>query len=110
MLTALVFLQSGGPERVASSLARDVPSVQGAALEVVGVLASGIELAVAVAAPLVAVALVVEVASALFARAANPAFVQPLLAPLRSLAILLALALLLERMVEVLAELTRAWP
>jgi hypothetical protein len=49
-----------------------------------------------------AVSVVVEVASALFARAAAPAFVQPLLAPLRSFVVLGVIAILLDRVTEFL--------
>jgi type III secretory pathway component EscT len=68
----------------------------------VAILARGIEVAVAIAAPIVVVSVVVEVGSALVARAAAPAFVQPLLAPLRSVAILAVLAVVFERVVELL--------
>jgi hypothetical protein len=53
------------------------------------------------------VALVVEGASALLARAASPAFLLPTLAPLRTLALLGATALLLERLVEFIVLLQR---
>lgn len=103
MLTAIVFLQSGGPEHVARALLRPNPEVLGPLARAAGQLTAGIELAIAVAAPVLAASIVVEVASALVARAASPAFVQPLLAPLRSIAILGIAALVLERMVELLA-------
>jgi type III secretory pathway component EscT len=106
MLVALVFLQSGGPARVVAAVATAAPPGRGIALEVAATLTAGISLAVAVAAPLVAVALVVEVASALVARAASPAFVQPMLAPLRAVVILGVLAVVLERIVELLARYT----
>jgi type III secretory pathway component EscT len=103
MLIAIVFLESGGASRIAlrlseASLTFESP-LRAAALQLV----LGIELAVAVAAPLVAVAIVIEFASALVARAATPAFVQPLLSPLRSVLLLGALAIALDRMVELLA-------
>jgi hypothetical protein len=59
--------------------------------------------ALAIAAPVLAASIVVELASALIARAATPAFIQPLLAPLRSLVLLAVAALALDRMVELLA-------
>ena len=55
-----------------------------------------------VATPLVMVTIVVEVANALMARAASPAFLMPTLAPLRTLAVLGATALVLDRIVEFL--------
>ena len=65
-------------------------------------IASGIEIAVAVAAPIVAAAVVIEVAGALIARAASPAFLQPVLAPLRSVLLLACAALMLDRMAQLL--------
>jgi hypothetical protein len=56
-----------------------------------------------VAAPVLAASVVLDVASALIARAAAPAFVQQLLAPLRSLLLLGITALLLERMLVLLS-------
>jgi type III secretory pathway component EscT len=102
MLIAISFLESGGASRIAlrltqSSLEFESP-LRSAALQLV----LGIELAVAIAAPLVAVAIIIELASALIARAAAPAFLQPLLAPLRSIVLLGALAIFLDRMIELL--------
>jgi len=45
----------------------------------------------------------VELANALIARSASPAYIAALLAPLRSIAILVAFALLFERMASLLA-------
>ena len=103
LLAALIFLEGGGPARVVAALGRpDLGFSQplfGAAANLVG----GIELALAVATPLLVASLVIEVASALVARAASPAFIQPLLAPLRSLGLLAVSALVLERMLELVA-------
>lgn len=99
MLAALAFLQSGGAARVASSLARVSADVHRPLLSSAVQLAAGIELAVAIATPIVVAAVVVEVAGALIARAATPAAVERLLAPIRSIVLLAALALLLDRMV-----------
>jgi hypothetical protein len=102
MLVAIAFLQGGGAEQAVAALVESPEVSNSAVLEVIRVLSSGIGLAVAVMAPLLAVSIVVEVASALVARAASPAFIQPMLAPLRSFIILGALALLLERVVSFL--------
>lgn len=109
MLVSVIFLQSGGAVRVASALA--APAELGLSLSgvVVG-LTRSIEVALAVAAPVVAASIVFELASALVARAAAPAFVLPLLAPLRSIALLAVVALLLDRMAELLALLAAAKP
>jgi type III secretory pathway component EscT len=103
MLAAILFLESGGPARVAAALA--VPELSYAAplTRAATNLAASVELAIAIAAPVVAAAIVVELASALIARAASPAFIQPLLAPLRSLVLLGVVAVALDRMLEFLA-------
>jgi type III secretory pathway component EscT len=98
MLLAIAFLKGGGAAQAAAAVARSGGVAHDAVATLIGTLTGGVSLAVAVAAPVVAVAIVVEVASALVARAANPAFIVPTLAPLRSLAILAVTALLLDRM------------
>ncbi len=103
LLAAAIFLGSGGPARVA--LARelaDFPAhpLLGAARDLV----AGITLAVALAGPLLAASMVLEVAGALVARAANPAQLQALLPPLRALGLLVIIALVLERIALVLAR------
>lgn len=103
MLVAIAFLESGGPARVASALIAPELGFGAPLARAARDLAHGIELAVAVGAPVVGTAIVVEVGSTLVARAANPAHVMPLLAPLRSLAILGVFALVLERIVALLA-------
>jgi type III secretory pathway component EscT len=110
MLIAIAFLESGGPARIASALARPELAFMGPLQSAALSLSNGIQLAVAVATPIVVASVVIEVASALVSRAANPAFVQPLLAPLRSLAILGVLALVLERMVALFAILAAQNP
>lgn len=107
MLVAIAFLQSGGAEQAAAALVEPRPISSNAVIEVVQALSSGIGLAVAIMAPLLAVAIVVEVAGALVARAASPAFIQPILAPLRSFVILGVFALLLERIVAFLVVLSQ---
>jgi type III secretory pathway component EscT len=102
MLVALAFLKGGGPAHVVAALSEVGTLDRTMAVQVAGTLSNGVELAVAVAAPLLAVSVVVEVASALFARAAAPAFVQPLLAPLRSFVVLGVIAILLDRVTEFL--------
>jgi type III secretory pathway component EscT len=110
MLAAIAFLHGGGPARVAAALAepglRVVGPLRAAAFDV----AAGIQVAVAVASPVIAAAIVWEFGSALMARAATPAFVAPLLAPLRSLVILVAAALFFERMLQVVLVLSPALP
>jgi len=56
--------------------------------------------AVALAAPLLVGAVLLELGSALVARSANPAYVAPMLAPLRSLGVLVVAWLVLDRVAE----------
>lgn len=110
MLVAIIFFETGGPGRVAHALADPKLSFSDPLARAAANLVSGIELAIAVAAPIVVTAIVIEVAGALVARAANPAHLSPVIAPLRSIAILGVAALLLDRMLEVFAGATIAAP
>jgi type III secretory pathway component EscT len=102
-LAALGFLLSGGASQLALQLS-EAPRVSEPLVARVALhLTRGIELAVALAAPLVAASVLLEIGGALIARAAAPAQVQTLIAPLRSLALLLIFGLLLERIVAALA-------
>lgn len=110
LLTGLAFLESGGASRVAAALIRVRPPTaslfEGVAVE----LTRAIELSVAIAAPLAAVSIVFEVVAALIARAASPAHVQALIAPLRSLAVLGVAAVVIERLAALLATLAASVP
>ena len=103
MLVAIAFLEGGGPARIVAALSDPQLEFSGPLQRAAADLTGGIELAIAVGAPVIATSIVVEVASALVSRAASPAHVMPLLAPLRSLVLLGAFALVLERMVELLS-------
>jgi type III secretory pathway component EscT len=103
IVTSILFLESGGAIRIAQALAAPAHPLQGLLPALVLELTRSIEVAIAVAAPLVAASIVVELANALVARAASPAFILPLFAPLRSMALLAIAALVLDRMVELLA-------
>lgn len=102
LLASSFFLATGGPARVALALAK--PSAFGVELatRVVLDVASGIEIAMSVGAPVLAASVVVEVSAALIARAASPAQIHALLAPLRSFAILSIVALIFQRMASLL--------
>lgn len=110
MLVAIVFLESGGPGRVAHALSDPRLGFSDPLARATANLVSGIELAIAVAAPVLVAAIVVEVASALVSRAANPAHLAPVVAPLRSIAILGIAALVLDRMLELLGSAAIAAP
>lgn len=98
LLGCILFLESGGPTRIASALLGPerplLEPVLGAALH----LTRGIQVALAVAAPLIAASMVLQIASALVMRAASPAHLQPVIEPLKSLALLAILAFLLDRL------------
>jgi flagellar biosynthetic protein FliR len=109
LLGCAIFLATGGPSRVVTALAlHPVPAhpLFAAANDI----ASGIVLAVSLAAPLLAAAIVIEIAAALVARAASPAQVHALLAPLRALGTLAVMAVVFERLATVLARAVQSVP
>jgi type III secretory pathway component EscT len=107
LLASAVFLSTGGAARAAGALARytlpDQPVLR-AAHDLVG----GVGLAVAIGGPLLAAAVVLELASALVARAAAPAHAHALLAPLRALGLLAIVAVVLERLAALIATAARS--
>jgi type III secretory pathway component EscT len=109
ILASAIFLATGGPARVVAALALH-PVGDHPLLAAAGDLVGGIALAVALGGPLLAAAVVLEVAGALVARAAAPAQVHALLAPLRALGTLAVMAVVLERVAAALALAVRAAP
>jgi type III secretory pathway component EscT len=103
LLAAVLFLGLGGPSHVVGLLATSPPALQGGAARAAADIAAGIGIAVAMAAPLIAASVVLEIAGALVARAASPAHLHAILAPLRSIALLTLTALLLERIAAFIA-------
>lgn len=109
LLASTIFLATGGPARIAMALAtQPIPDhpVVSAALHV----ASGITVAVAIGAPLVASAIVLEIGGALVARASSPAQVHTLVAPLKALALLAIVGIVFDRIAGLLALAVRAAP
>jgi type III secretory pathway component EscT len=104
LLACSMFFASGGPSRVAAALAHGALEAH-PLLRASADLESGITIAVALGAPLLAASVVLEVAGALIARAATPAQLHLLLAPLRALGLLGVLALVFSRLCEALAGL-----
>jgi type III secretory pathway component EscT len=103
LLGCAIFLATGGPARVVTALAfrpMQAHPLLAAADDIVG----GIGLAVALGGPLLASAVIVELAAALVARAASPAQVHALLAPLRALGTLVIVAVVFERLATGLAK------
>jgi type III secretory pathway component EscT len=107
LLASIVFLATGGPARVAMSLATTTLG-EHPLLTTAHALVAGIGLAVAIGAPLLAAAIVLELAFALVARAASPSQVHALLAPMRALGLLAIVAIVLERLADVIALAVRA--
>jgi type III secretory pathway component EscT len=102
LLAGLAFLESGGPVHIAETLAAPELGFAGPLARAAVDLRASVVLAVGVAAPVLGASVIVELAGALVTRAASPAPVASLLAPVRSLALLGVAALVLDRMVEVL--------
>lgn len=99
LLVTIAFLEMGGAGRVIAALFTEGTHTTLAA-SVATQLAGSIGLAVAAAAPVVAVSIMVGVAEALVTRAAVPAHITWLIAPLRGIAVLAVTLLLLDRMVQ----------
>jgi type III secretory pathway component EscT len=98
LLAALGFLETGGAERLARALGE--PRVQATFAVAAERLSDSVGIAVALAAPLLVGSVLLELGSALVARAASPAYVAPLLAPLRALGVLMIAWLVLDRVAE----------
>lgn len=105
LFSGALFLASGGPSRVALTLLSSPALDTSLVARVAHDLVSGITLAIALGAPILAASAIFEVALALVARAASPTNVQVLLSPLRSAGLLLVTALLLDRLAFVLGTL-----
>jgi type III secretory pathway component EscT len=110
LLSCVSFLELGGAARVVSALASAQVDSRFSWPSLVRAFAGSVELAFAIAAPLAVACVLLEAASALIARAATPAFVGPVLAPLKSVALLGVLALVLDRVAELLAVVARSAP
>lgn len=106
LFASVVFLATGGAARAASALSRyELPGhpLLAAAHDIV----AGVGLAIAIGGPLLAAAVVLELAFALIARAASPSQVHALLAPLRAMGLLAIVAIVLERLAELVATATK---
>lgn len=104
LLASAIFLSGGGPARVVGALALHPWTAGDPLVRAAHDLTTGIALAVALGGPLLAASVVVEIAGALIARAASPAQVHLLLAPLRALATLSVMALVLGRLASTLSR------
>jgi type III secretory pathway component EscT len=109
LLASIAFLETGGAARVASALASPQLSTHFSWSNVAHAFAGSVELAFAIAAPLAVASVLLEAGSALVARSATPAYVAPVLAPLKSVALLAILALVFERIAELLVLASRSY-
>lgn len=107
LLAATIFLGTGGPAHVLEALGSAPPGIGDGVTRAAGDIAAGIGIAVAMAAPIIAASIIIELAGALVARAASPAHLHAFLAPIRSLALLVLTALLLDRMAAFMAVVMR---
>ena len=108
LLACALFTATGGPARVVAVLAR--PAVLHPLGAVADNMAAGIVLAVALAGPLLAAAVVIEIGAALVSRAASPAQVHSLLAPLRALGTLAVMGVVFDRLAAGLARAVESAP
>jgi flagellar biosynthesis protein FliR len=109
LLASAIFLTTGGPARVVAALSQP-PFPAHPVLAAVDDLVGGITLAVALGGPLLAASVVIEIAGAVIARAAAPAQVHTLIAPLRALGTLAVMGIVLERLAAALARFVEAAP
>lgn len=102
LLAAIAFLQTGGTVRVVSALNRNVSDVHGLLTRVVQDLLSGIHIAIALAVPFLVASVLFEITAALVARALSPARLEPIWAPLRTVFLLVILAVVFERILALI--------
>ncbi len=102
LLAAIAFLQTGGTGRVVSALNRGTLDVHGLLPRVVQDILSGIHIAIALAVPFLVASLLFEITAALVARALSPARLQPIWAPLRTVFLLVFLAVIFERILALI--------
>jgi type III secretory pathway component EscT len=107
VFASVVFLSTGGAARAAEALSiTTIPAHP--ILVVTRNLVSGITLSLAIGAPVLAASIVLELTFALIARAASPAQVHALFAPVRALGLLAIVAIVLDRIASLIALTVRA--
>jgi len=102
LLAAIAFLETGGTGRVVTALNRNPPDVHGLLARVVQDLLSGIHIAIALAVPFLVASVLFELTAALVARALSSARLQPIWAPLRTIFLLVFLAVIFERVLALI--------
>lgn len=103
LASAVSFLQLGGVERIAARLGASNPGGVAPLAGAVRDLAAGIEIGVGIGAPLLLVALFLDLATLVAARELRALRPESAFAPLRSLVLLVATAAFLDRMAEAVA-------
>lgn len=104
LFAAVGFMQLGGVERLAQALLDAEQSLQRPFLGAAHNIVAGVDVALALAAPVLALVVVVDVAGGLVAKAASPAHIQQLWTPVRAFILLGALSLLLNTVLSLLTE------
>jgi type III secretory pathway component EscT len=107
LLAGAIWLSTGGPAHVAHALATAGIATH-PLLEVVNALTASVVIAVSIGAPLLVASLVIEVTGAVIARASSPAQIHALLAPLRTMALLVVCGVVFDRIASVLAVAVRS--
>lgn len=110
LAAAVSFLQLGGAERIAARLAAPDLTAAGPLTLAVRDLAAGIDLGVGIGAPLLVVAMILDMTILIAAREHSTVGAGTTLAPLRSLALLVATAAMLDRMADMVAARGAATP
>lgn len=103
LAAAILFLDGGGAARIATRLGDPALETAGPLAAAVRDLASGIEIGASIGAPLLAVAVVIDIAVGLASREFGALRLEAIAAPLRALAVLVAGAVFFERMAEGIA-------
>ena len=104
LFAAVGFLQLGGVDRLAGALLDADRAVHTPFLRAAHNIVAGVDVALALAAPVLALVVVVDVAGGLVAKAAAPAHIQQLWTPVRAFLMLGALSLILNTILSVLTE------
>jgi len=105
LFAAAGFLKLGGAQHLVRQLSAPALGWERPLLGAVFTLVGSLNIAVALAAPVLVAVVVWEVAAGLIARAATPAYIQMTLAPARALVVLVAAAVSLEAAFELVAQL-----
>ena len=110
LVAAIAFLETGGTSRVITALNRNTLDVHGLLTRVVHDLLSGVHIAIALAVPFLVASVLFELTAALVARALNSTRLEPIWAPLRTVFILVSLAIIFERVLSLIVVIAARAP